>query len=190
LDLKEGDIKMSNTEQNLEAAFAGESQANRKYHFFAEMAAKEGYPGIESLFRAAADAEMVHARSHLQVMGGIGSTKDNLEAAISGENYEFTKMYPEFIEQAKAENNERAEMSFANASKAEKVHHGLYQQALSILEEGKQVEDAPYFVCQVCGNVILKEAPDKCPICNSLRRKFKRIELGVFRRGLKVEEVE
>ncbi len=167
---------MSNTQQNLESAFAGESQANRKYLFFADRADKEGHPGIASLFRAAAEAETVHARSHLQVMGGIGSTRDNLEAAVGGENYEFTKMYPEFIEQAKAENNERAEIGFANANKVEKIHHGLYQQALSVLEAGKQLEDGPYFVCQVCGNTVSGEAPDKCPICGAPGSGFKRVE--------------
>ena len=167
---------MSNTQQNLESAFAGESQANRKYLFFADKAEGEGHPQIAKLFRAAAEAETVHARSHLAVMGGISSTRDNLKVAVDGENYEFTKMYPEFIEQAKAENNQRAEISFKNANEVEKIHHRLYQQALAALEAGKQPEDEPYFVCQVCGNTVLGEAPDKCPICGAPGSKFKRVE--------------
>ncbi len=167
---------MSDTQQNLESAFAGESQANRKYLFFADKAENEGHPRIARLFRAAAESETVHARAHLRVLGGIGSTRDNLEAAIGGENYEFTKMYPEFIEQAKAENNERAETSFANANEVEKIHHRLYQQALSAIETGKPLSDEPYFVCQVCGNTVLGEAPDKCPICGAPGSGFKRVE--------------
>jgi len=167
---------MSNTQQNLESAFAGESQANRKYLFFADKAEDEGHPQIAKLFRAAAEAETVHARSHLAVMGSISSTRDNLKVAVDGENYEFTKMYPEFIKQAKAENNQRAEISFKNANEVEKIHHRLYQQALAALEAGKQPEEEPYFVCQVCGNTVLGEAPDKCPICGAPRSKFKQVE--------------
>ncbi len=167
---------MSNTQQNLESAFAGESQANRKYLFFADKAEDEGHPRIARLFRAAAESETVHARAHLRVLGGIGSTGDNLKAAIGGENYEFTEMYPGFIEQAKAENNIKAETSFTNANKVEKIHHRLYQQALSALEEDNQLEDGPYFVCQVCGNTVLGEAPDKCPICGAPGSEFKRVE--------------
>lgn len=167
---------MSNTQQNLESAFAGESQANRKYLFFADKAEREGHPQIAKLFRAAAEAETVHACSHLAVMGGISSTRDNLKVAVDGENYEFTKMYPEFIGQAKAENNQRAEISFKNANEVEKIHHRLYQQALAALEAGKQPEDEPYFVCQVCGNTVLGEAPEKCPICGAPGSKFKRVE--------------
>ena len=167
---------MSNTQQNLESAFAGESQANRKYLFFADKAESEGHPRIARLFRAAAESETVHARAHLRVLGGIGSTRDNLEAAVGGENYEFTEMYPGFIEQAKAEDNERAEISFANANEVEKIHHRLYQQALSALEEDNQLGDESYFVCQVCGNTVSGEAPDKCPIGGAPGSKFKRVE--------------
>lgn len=163
---------MSKTEKNLEEAFAGESQASRRYLFFAEKAESEGHPQIARLFRAAAEAETVHARNHLEVMGGIGSTKENLKGAISGENYEFTEMYPAFIEQAKAEGNERAEISFSRANKVEKVHHGLYQKALEALEGGKELKEEPYFVCQVCGNTVAGEAPERCPICGAPRSKF------------------
>lgn len=167
---------MGNTQENLQDAFAGESQANRKYLFFAEKADKEGYPQIARLFRAAAESETVHARNHLRAMDGIGSTEDNLQVAVEGENYEFTQMYPAFIEQAKAENKNDAETSFDWANKVEKIHHGLFTEALSALETGKQLSDEPYYVCQVCGNTVLKEAPERCPICGMPRSSFKRVD--------------
>jgi len=162
--------------ENLETAFAGESQANRKYLFFAEKADKEGQPQIARLFRAAAESETVHARNHLNSMGGIGSTKDNLQAAVEGEHYEFTQMYPGFIEQAKAEKNQGAETSFDWANKVEKIHHRLYQKALEDLEAGKEIKDEPYFVCQGCGYTVAGEAPEKCPVCGAPRSMFKRVE--------------
>ena len=167
---------MSSTQENLQSAFAGESQANRRYLFFAEKAEKEGHPWIARLFRAGAESETVHARNHLEVMGGIGSTKDNLGAAISGENYEFTKMYPAFIEQAELENNKRARITFGYANEVEKIHHGLYQKALEALEAGQQLKDEPYFVCPVCGYTVAGEAPDRCPICGTPGNRFKRVD--------------
>jgi rubrerythrin len=167
---------MSNTKQNLQDAFAGESQANRKYLFFAEKAESEGHPGIARLFRAAAEAETVHARNHLVAMGGIGSTSDNLGAAVGGEHYEFTQMYPGFIEQAKADNNESAGASFYKANVVEKIHHQQYQQALEALKAGQSLGDEPYFVCQVCGNTVLGESPDICPICGSPKGQFKQVD--------------
>ena len=167
---------MGSTQENLQEAFAGESQANRRYLFFAYKAEKEGHPQTARLFRAAAEAETVHARNHLEAMSGIGSTRDNLKAAVSGENYEFTTMYPGFIEQAKSENNQRAEVSFTHANKVEKIHHGLYQKVLEALEAGQQLKDEPYFVCQVCGNTVARDAPERCPVCGAPREKFKRVE--------------
>jgi len=167
---------MSNTQENLKTAFAGESQANRRYLFFADKAEKEGHPQIARLFRAVAEAETVHARNHLEVTGGVGSTRDNLKAAASGENYEFTKMYPAFIEQAKSEGSERAQTSFDYANKVEKIHHGLYQKALKALEAGQSLRDEPYFVCQGCGYTVAGEAPERCPICGAPRKMFKRVE--------------
>ena len=167
---------MSKTQENLQNAFAGESQANRRYLFFAERAEKEGHPQIARLFRATAEAETVHAHNHLEVMGGIGSTRDNLGVAIEGENYEFMKMYPDFIEQAKAEGNERAEISFTHANAVEEIHHGLYQKALKALEASQPLKREPYFVCRVCGNTVGGEAPEKCPVCGAPRSKFKRVE--------------
>lgn len=165
-----------NTKENLEAAFAGESQANRKYLFFAEKAAEDGHRRVARLFRAAADAETVHAKNHLKVMQGIGSTKDNLITAIGGENHEFTEMYPDFIKQAATDGNKQAGNSFNLANKVEQIHHGLYEAALSELEKGSNGELKPFYVCQYCGNTVEGEAPDKCPICGAPKRMFKLIE--------------
>ena len=167
---------MSNTMENLGAAFAGESQANRKYLFFAEKADKDGHPQIARLFRAAAESETVHARNHLKTMDGIGSTRDNLQEAAKGELYEFTEMYPGFIEQAKAEKNQGAETSFDWANKVEKIHHRLYQKTLDDLGAGKEIKDEPYFVCQGCGYTVAGEAPEKCPVCGAPRSMFKQVE--------------
>jgi len=167
---------MSDTQKNLQDAFAGESQANCRYLFFADKAEKEGHTQIARLFRATADAETVHARSHLRAIGGIGETRDNLGAAIEGENYEFTQMYPGFIKQAESENNKRAQLSFEFANEVEKVHHELYQKALETLEAGGQPKDEPYFVCQVCGHIVVGEAPETCAMCGAPRKVFKRVE--------------
>ena len=166
---------MSNTNENLQEAFAGESQANRRYLFFADKADKEGHIQIARLFRAAAEAETVHARNHLEVMGGIGPTRDNLKVAIEGENHEFTEMYPDFIKQAESENNERAEIGFTHANAVEEIHHNLYQKALEALKAGQQLKDEPYFVCQACGNTVAGEAPERCPVCGAPRSQFKRV---------------
>ncbi len=167
---------MSNTKENLELAFAGESQANRKYLFFADKADEEGNKRIARLFRAAADAETVHARNHLRVMQGIKSTKENLIAAIGGENHEFTEMYPAFIKQAQTEGEKKAVDSFDLANKVEQIHHRLYQDALDRLERGKTMELKPFYVCQYCGNTVEGEAPEKCPVCGAPKRMFKLIE--------------
>ena len=166
---------MVDTKANLQEAFAGESQANRKYLFFSEKADDSGNKQVARLFRAAAEAETVHARNHLRVLGDIKSDKENLGAAIGGEYYEFTSMYPGFIEQAKKENNKPAANSFDLANKVEQIHHGLFQAALKNLEAGKAFKDTPYYVCQVCGNTVEGEAPDRCPICGAPRSKFKKI---------------
>jgi rubrerythrin len=167
---------MGSTPENLQAAFAGESQANRRYLYFAEQAEKEGHPQIARLFRAVAEAETVHARNHLGVLGGIGPTKDNVETAIKGEHYEFMEMYPGFIEEAKAEGDSGAVAVFDYANKVEKIHHGLYERARSSLEGGQPLEDKAYSVCQVCGYTVAGEISEKCPICGATRDKFKRVE--------------
>ena len=169
-------MKMGNTIENLKAAFAGESQASRKYTYFAEKADKEGQPQIARLFRAAAEAETVHARNHLKVLKGIVTTVENLKTAISGEFYEMTEMYPDFIAKAKTDKDEPAETSFDLANKVEKVNHGLYHQALKDLEAAKKAPIKPFYVCQVCGNTVEGEAPDRCPICGATRNLFKKVE--------------
>jgi rubrerythrin len=163
---------MSKTVKNLQEAFAGESQANRKYLAFAKKAEEEGYKQIARLFRAAAEAETVHALSHLKEMNGIGSTKDNLAAAISGETHEFKNMYPQMIAEAEAEGIKGALRSFNYANEVEKIHAELYQKALENI--GKN-PDAEYYVCQVCGNTVENEPPDECPICKA-RKMFKKID--------------
>jgi len=167
---------MGDTGENLKDAFAGESQANRKYLFFAEKADEEGLPQVARLFRATAEAETVHARNHLRVLDGIKSTRDNLKEAIGGENYEYTQMYPGFIEQAKKEKNQGAEISFVHANAVEKIHHGLYQKTLKAVESGESIKDEPYYVCQVCGNTVPGAAPDKCPVCGASKSQFKQID--------------
>jgi len=164
------------TENNLQEAFSGESKANRRYMFFADKADKEGYPQVARLFRAVAEAETVHARNHLMAMDAIGSTRDNVTAANIGEHQEFTGMYPAFIEMAKREKNDRAERTFDWANKVEQIHYKYFEEALKALKEDKPMADATYYVCQVCGNTVTGEAPDKCPICGAPAKAFKKME--------------
>jgi rubrerythrin len=163
------------TQDNLQAAFAGESQANRKYLAFAAKAEAEGKPQIAKLFRAAAAAETVHAHAHLRVMNGVNDTKKNLQAAIAGEAYEFQTMYPEFIQQAEAEGNRAALTSFRNALAVEKTHHDLYSQALEAFQRGEDLPSAAMYVCDVCGHTVVGEAPDRCPVCGAAKTKFKAV---------------
>ena len=164
---------MSKSEKNLQDAFAGESQANRKYLAFAKKAEKEGYKQVAKLFRAAAEAETVHAHNHLKELGGIKSTKENLEEAISGESYEFQNMYPEMIRDAEAEGNKSALRSFNYANEVEKIHADLYKKALENL--GKN-EETDYYVCGVCGYTAEGEAPDNCPVCKAKKQMIKKID--------------
>ncbi len=164
---------MSNTEKNLKDAFAGESQANRKYLAFAKKAEQEGYQAVAALFKAAAEAETIHAHNHLRELNGIKSTKENLLEAINGETFEFQNMYPKMIEDAKNEGNDGALRSFNYANEVEKVHAGLFKKALENLEKK---EKATYYVCPICGNTFENEAPDKCPICNAAKASFIKIE--------------
>ncbi|MBA7548562.1 Rubrerythrin-2 [subsurface metagenome] len=167
---------MTKSEEDLKAAFAGESQANRKYLAFAKKAEQDGLPGIAHLFRAAAAAETVHAHNHLRAMGGIKSTTENLKEAIEGEFYEFTKMYPDFINDAKTEENRSAERTFNFANDVEKIHHKLYQKALEVVENGKDLEDGLIYVCSVCGYTHEGEPPDQCPVCKSPKQVFNKID--------------
>jgi len=165
---------MSKTEKSLKEAFAGESQANRKYLAFAAKADQEGYLQVARLFRAAAEAETVHAHNHLRALNGIRSTKENLQEAIAGETHEFKTMYPEMIEAAKAEGQKAAERSFNYANSVEKVHAQLYQSLLDGL--GKPQGNYSYYVCPVCGFTAEKQAPGTCPVCGTKGEMFKKIE--------------
>ncbi len=164
---------MSKTEKNLQYAFAGESQANRKYVAFAKKAEEEGYKQIAKLFRAAAEAETIHALNHLRELGDIKTTKENLEAAMNGEIFEFENMYPAMIEDAKADEDKGAERSFNFANEVEKIHAELYKKALENFGNNPEVD---YHVCQVCGNTVEGEPPDKCPICGAPKKMFKKID--------------
>jgi rubrerythrin len=163
------ELKGTKTEQNLLEAFAGESQANRRYLAFAKQAEKEGYTQVAKLFRAAAEAETVHAHAHLRTLGGIKSTAENLKEAISGETHEFTKMYPTMIDDAKKEGNKAAERTFSYANEVEKVHAALYQKASDNLDTPEEVD---YYVCSVCGFTCENEPPDTCPVCGAKSKAF------------------
>jgi rubrerythrin len=163
------------TQDNLQAAFAGESQASQKYLAFAAKAEEEGHPQIAKLFRAAAAAETVHAQSHLRVMKGVGDTKQNLQAAIDGERYEFDDMYQDFIQKAEAEGNRGAVASFRNAMTVERLHHDLYTKAMETLIAGRDLPSSAIYVCDVCGNTVVGEVPDKCPVCGAPKSKFKEV---------------
>lgn len=164
---------MSKTVEDLKVAFAGESQANRKYLAFGKKAEDEGFPGIAKLFYAAAAAETVHAHKHLRVLKGIKGTKENLQEAIAGETHEFKVMYPEMIGHAKEEGNKQAEISFTYANEVEKIHAGLYEKALQEMENFP-VQD--YYVCNICGYTIGGEPPEKCPVCGAAKKQFFKVE--------------
>ena len=170
---KKGD-KMSDTKNNLKEAFAGESQANRKYLAFASKADSEGFTKIAMLFRAAAEAETVHAHAHLKALNGIGETSENLKEAISGETDEFKNMYPNMIETAVSEQEKVAERSFRFANEVEKIHAELYQKALDNIDHPQDVHC--YYVCSVCGNTVENEAPEVCPICRAKAKAFTKVE--------------
>ena len=165
---------MATTNENLGTAFTGESQANRKYLAFARQAEKEALPQIARLFRAAAEAETIHALAHLANMGGVGTTLQNLQAAVAGETYEFTEMYPPMLEQAKAEGHKAKTMlGFANA--AERVHARLFTQALEAMKAGKDLSQMEVFLCPVCGDVEFGVPPEKCPICGAPAARFQKV---------------
>jgi len=165
---------MPTTNENLATAFAGESQANRKYLAFAKQAEKEGFGQVAKLFRAAADAETIHAHYHLGNMGGVGDTLKNLEEAVGGETYEFTSMYPPMLAQAQAENH-RSKIAFNYALEAEKVHARLFKQALEALKSGQDLSKMDVYLCPVCGDVEFGEPPDKCPICGAPKAKYQKV---------------
>lgn len=162
---------MASTKENLKEAFAGESQANQKYRAFAKKAEKEGFPNIAKLFRTAAEAERIHAEGHLDALEGIGSTLENLKAAIAGETYEYSEMYPHMHEQAVKENH-KAKRMFNYALEAEKVHAELYKLALQFAEQGKDLNVSEIYLCPVCGHIEFGKPKEKCPICGALADKY------------------
>jgi rubrerythrin len=165
------------TKENLQEAFAGESQANRKYLFFAEKAEQEGFKQIAKLFRATAAAETVHAKNHLNVLKGIGTTEQNLVAAFEGERFEADKMYPRFIDEAKESEDNDAVRTFTFAIEAEKTHANEYERALEAMKEKKDLEKTAYHVCPVCGYTFVgDELPDICPVCSAPKAKFEEIK--------------
>lgn len=163
------------TEDNLKQAFAGESQANRKYLAFAKKAEQEGFVQTAKLFRAVAEAETIHAINHLQVLGIVKSTKENLQEAINGETYEFTEMYPGMISEAENENNALAKITFSKANAVEKIHSILYKKALEHIKKGRDLKEENIYVCQVCGHTAEGEPPEKCPMCGAKQDKFRKI---------------
>lgn len=160
------------TNENLAEAFAGESQANRKYLAFGAAAEKEGLAQVAKLFRAVAAAETIHAHAHLKAMGGVKTTRENLAEAISGEQHEFEEMYPGFLATAEAEGARSAVISMRNAMEVEKIHLGLFQQALAAVEAGQDLAAADIVVCDICGHTEIGEAPDRCPVCGVAGKKY------------------
>jgi rubrerythrin len=161
---------MTDTTKNLKDAFAGESQANQKYRAFAKKAEREGFANIARLFQATAEAERIHAEGHLKALEGVGSTADNLQAAIDGETYEFTEMYPPMFDQAEADSH-KAKRMFEYALKAEEVHAKLYSQALEAVQQGKDL-DVDFYLCPVCGYIEFGKPPEECPVCGTKAEKF------------------
>jgi len=161
------------TKDNLMAAFAGESQANRKYLAFAQKAEEEGYKNVGRMFRAIAEAETIHALKHFEIAEKVGSTRENLNEASEGEHYEFTEMYPEFIEAAQQEGQNKALQSFEYANAAEKVHGGIFKDLKERVAADRDVEDNEIALCPVCGWVGMEPVPDQCPICNTSKKAFK-----------------
>ncbi len=159
------------TTDNLKEAFAGESQANQKYRAFAKKAEQEGFPNIARLLRTTAEAERIHAEGHLRSLAGVGSTAENLKAAIEGETFEFTSMYPPMLQQAEAEGH-RAKVMFGFALKAEAVHAELYKKALEAVAQGKDLSTEKFYLCPVCGHIAFGVPPERCPICGSLGAKY------------------
>jgi len=164
----------STTENNLRNAFAGESQAHMKYLIFADKADKEGKINIARLFRAVSFAEQVHAANHFNVLGENKSLSENLQTAINGETYEVDEMYPSFLEVAKNQNEKQAQLSFAGALEAEKIHARMYKNAKQAVDEGKDISVGDIYICEVCGYTVEAEAPDRCPVCNAPKDKFKK----------------
>ena len=165
------------TIENAKEALAGESQANRKYQAFSEKAAEEGFKNVATLFKAASEAEAIHAKKLLKVLTAVGPTEKNLEASVEGETHEFKIMYPGFVKAAEAEKRSDAVLAFTHAMKAEEVHAGLYKKALAAVKSKQDLGREKVFLCPVCGNIEMGKAPEKCPICGVLGKQFREITL-------------
>ncbi|NTV40955.1 MAG: rubrerythrin family protein [Candidatus Moranbacteria bacterium] len=163
---------MSKTQENLKAAFAGESQANRKYLAFAKVAEAEGKTNLAKLFRVVAEGETVHALKHLNNLGEVKDSVENVKAAIAGETYEVETMYPEFIAAAEEEGNGAAKVSFIGANEVEKIHQATFRKALEAVEAGNDIPEVQYHICSVCGELFEGEVPDNCPVCKAPKEKF------------------
>lgn len=163
---------MSKTQENLKAAFAGESQANRKYLAFAKAAEAEGKTNLAKLFRVVAEGETIHALKHLNVLGEVKASVENLKAAIAGETYEIETMYPEFISAAEEEGEGGAKISFIGANEVEKTHQAVFQKALEAIESGNDIDEVQYHICSVCGELFEGDVPESCPICKMPKEKF------------------
>jgi len=165
------------TLENAMEAFAGESQANRKYQAFSEKAAADGLKNIATLFKAASEAEAIHAKKLLKVLGKVDTTEKNLESSVAGETHEFTTMYPDFVRVAESESKSDALLAFTYAMKAEEVHANLYKKALLAVKSGKDIGREKIFLCPVCGNIEIGKPPEKCPICSVFGKQFREINL-------------
>ena len=163
---------MSKTQEDLKAAFAGESQANRKYLAFAKAAEKEGKTNLAKLFRAVAEGETIHALHHFANLDGVKDSVENLKAAIAGESYEIETMYPGFIADAEGEGEGAAKIGFYGANEVEKTHLKQFQAALGEVEKGGDIPEQKYYICEICGQLELGEAPEICPICKAPKSKF------------------
>lgn len=163
---------MKKSIENLKSAFAGESQANRRYLGFARKAEEEGYTQVAKLFRATAEAETIHALNHLRILGEIKSTTENLETAVSGETAEYRKMYPEYLKIAKQEGDNQATWSFDVANKVEEIHAGMFSKAIDAIKDKRELAKVDYYVCSICGNTVEAKAPERCPICGAPKAKF------------------
>ena len=165
---------MASTQENLSDAFAGESQANQKYRAFAKIAEKEGFPNIALLFRTTAEAERIHAEGHLGALGGLSSTAENLQAAIDGETYEYTEMYPPMLKQAEADGH-KAKRMFGYAVQAEQVHAERYRLALEAVQRGEDLDTGDFYLCPVCGHIEFGNPPESCPICGAKAKMFRQV---------------
>jgi rubrerythrin len=175
------------TASNLRSAYGGESMAHMRYKIWGVKAEQDGYPNVARLFRAISHAEQVHATNHFTQLRnevgdfmvasmapfGLGITSDNLQGGINGETFEINEMYPAYLEVAKFQGERGAELSFHYAYSAEKIHAAMFQEAKQSVDSGRDIELGPVQICEVCGYTHEGDIPDKCPICNAKRDKFR-----------------